>query len=400
MGLFPFVHVCCGQACRIFVPLVPLVVKILRIMLLSFLLLLAGLAIALFLFFQFSKVLGAAPTGERLARIRSSQYHRDGKFHNLVPTDMEMPAGTMLGVMWEFLKGGAEREPRAALPTVAFDREAWAAVPDSALAVSFFGHSALLLKVDGITVLCDPMFGERASMFPFMGPKRFPYSQPMSLDQLPDVDVVLLSHDHYDHLDHGSILSLKGRVRHWLTPLGVGAHLEHWGVAPESITEMDWWEGGEVGTLRFSLTPARHFSGRGLNDRFTTLWGSWVVEGRTRRVFFGADSGYSPTFREVGQRHGPFDLVLLECGAYNSRWADIHMMPEETARAAADLRAEVLMPIHWAAFSLAMHPWKEPVERLTAALEGSSVRLLTPRIGKVVVDADPHGSETWWREVE
>jgi len=222
----------------------------------------------------------------------------------------------------------------------------------------------------------------------------------MSVDQLPHVDVVLLSHDHYDHLDHGTLLLLKDKVHRWVMPLGVGAHLEYWGVPACEITEHDWWENVQVGNVKLTLAPARHFTGRSLTNRSSTLWGAWALEGRTKRLFFGADSGYSPSFKEIGERLGPFDLALLECGAYNENWSNIHMMPEETAQAAVEVKAKVLMPIHWGKFNLALHPWKEPVERVSAKAEELGIALLTPRIGRIVNGPDMKLSERWWEEVK
>ncbi|MFZ1693659.1 MAG: MBL fold metallo-hydrolase [Flavobacteriales bacterium] len=359
--------------------------------------LLAALGLTLVLYFSFAPRIGTNPEGARLERIKASPNQVDGKFQNVVETNMDMPFGTMLGVLWEFVKGGSGREPKDTIPVVDFDAAAWAAVPDSAIAVCWFGHSSLLMKVDGVTFLTDPVFGERASTFSFAGPKRFNYMQHMRVDLLPQVDVVLLSHDHYDHLDHEAILQLKDK--RFIAPLGVGAHLEFWGVPAESITEKDWWESVELGSVKLTLAPSRHFSGRGTTNRFSTLWGSWVLEGRTKRVYFGADSGYSPSFKEVGERFGPFDLALLECGAYNERWSNIHMMPEETAQAAADVKAKVLMPIHWGKFSLAMHAWKEPIERVSAKAAQLGIPLLTPRIGRIVNGPDMKLSERWWDEL-
>ncbi len=360
--------------------------------------LLLALGAALLLYFQFAPRIGSDPSGERLARIQASPNYLDGKFQNRIETNMDMPVGTLLGVMWEFIKGSEGREPKDTIPVVEFDAAAWAAVPDTSMAVCWFGHSSLLIKVDGITFLTDPVFGERASTFSFAGPKRFNYAQHMRVDLLPQVDVVLLSHDHYDHLDHETILQLKDK--RFIVPLGVGAHLEHWGVPAGSITEKDLWENIEVGSVKLTLAPSRHFSGRGMTNRFSTLWGSWVLEGRTKKIYFGADSGYSPSFKEVGERYGPFDLALLECGAYNERWADIHMMPEQTAQAAVDVKAKVLMPIHWGKFSLAMHPWKEPVERVALAAKELGIPLLTPRIGRIVNGPDMTLSEAWWDALE
>jgi L-ascorbate metabolism protein UlaG (beta-lactamase superfamily) len=358
------------------------------------------LGIALLLYFRFAPIVGSNPAGERLARIEASPNYRDGKFHNVVETNMDMPVGAMAKVMWEFMKGAEGREPKDTIPTVPFDREAWEAVPDTSIATAWFGHSSVLIKMDGITFLCDPVFGERASTFAFMGPKRFNFKEHITVDMLPKVDVVLLSHDHYDHLDHVTILKLKDKVQLWVMPLGTGVHLEQWGIPADRISEHDWWEGAEVEGTRLTLAPSRHFSGRGITNRFSTLWGSWIIEGRAKKVYFGADSGYSPTFKEVGERFGPFDLVLLECGAYDERWSNIHMMPEETAKAAVDLKAKVLMPIHWGKFSLAMHSWKEPIERLSEKAAELEVDLLTPRVGRIVNGPDMALSERWWDEVE
>ena len=357
----------------------------------------AALGLALVLYFNFAPRIGADPKGARAERIKRSANQVDGRFRNVAKTSMDMPFSTMAGVLWEFLKGGEGREPKGAIPALEFDAEAWSAVPDSAIAVCWFGHSTLLIKVNGVTFLTDPVFGERASTFSFAGPKRFNCTHHMRVDLLPQVDVVLLSHDHYDHLDHETIVEM--REKRFIAPLGVGAHLERWGVPVDAITEKDWWERVELGAVTLTLVPSRHFSGRGLTNRFSTLWGSWVIEGRTKRVYFGADSGYSPTFKEVGERFGTIDLALLECGAYNERWSEIHMMPEETAQAAADVKAKVLMPIHWGKFSLAMHPWKEPIERVSAKAAALSIPLLTPRIGRIVNGPDLGLSERWWDEV-
>ncbi|MBS1582453.1 MAG: MBL fold metallo-hydrolase [Bacteroidetes bacterium] len=359
--------------------------------------LLAALVLAFAAYMRWSPRVGGAPAGARQARIQASPSQVGGRFVNLVETPMDLPAGKMLQVLWRMLREGQGRRPVDAIPTVPFDRAAWERLPDTGYALAWFGHSSLLLKMDGVTFLLDPVFGERASTFSFIGPKRFRYTARMQADQLPRVDVVLLSHDHYDHLDHATIAQLTDR--RFIAPLGVGAHLERWGVPASAITELDRWEQVQVGAVTLTLAPTRHFSGRKLGDRLRTLWGSWVIAGARQRVYFGADSGYSPTFREVGERFGPFDLALLECGAYNADWSLIHMFPEQTAQAALDVKAQRLMPIHWATFDLALHPWKEPIERLGVRAAELGLPLLTPRIGRIVQDGDPAASEPWWAGV-
>ncbi|MBK7270331.1 MAG: MBL fold metallo-hydrolase [Flavobacteriales bacterium] len=368
--------------------------RTLRMLLWILLALIALPTIALVFYFMLSPRIGSDPTGARQTRIDASPNFRDGKFQNVVPTNMEMPVSTMGKVMWEMLKGGDGREPDDTIPNVPFDRMAWEQLPDTGFAIAWFGHSSLLIKMDAITFLVDPVFGERASSFSFAGPKRFAYREHMRVDLLPKVDAVLISHDHYDHLDHETVLQLKDE--RFIVPLGVGAHLESWGVPSSAITEHDWWQTTHVAAVKLTLAPARHFSGRALTNRFSTLWGSWVIEGKERRVLFGADSGYAPTFKELGTRFGHFDLALLECGAYNVQWSEIHMMPEETAQAAVDLNAAVLMPIHWAKFNLALHPWKEPIERLSIKAAELNVPLLTPALGRTVVGADLTASVRWW----
>lgn len=348
------------------------------------------------MYFQFATRVGSNPKGDRLIRVEASPNYRDGAFQNLVETNMDIPWRAMAGVIWEGIVGGTESEPKDTIPTVRFDREAWERVPDTDFAISWFGHSTVLIKMDGLTFLCDPVFSERGSAFTFVGPKRFPYTHHPQLEDLPHVDAVLLSHDHYDHLDYESILYLKDKVKHWLMPLGVGAHLEYWGLQPELIQEFDWWGSASVGPVQLTLAPSRHFSGRGILNRFSTLWGAWVVKGQGHNVLFGADSGYSPAFAEIGERFGPFDLVMLECGAYNENWANIHLFPEEIPDAARDLHAKAMMPIHWAKFDLALHAWKDPVERLSNAMNGNDIRLFTPRVGVVTNNADPIFSEQWW----
>ncbi len=220
----------------------------------------------------------------------------------------------------------------------------------------------------------------------------------LPIEKLPYIDAVVLSHDHYDHLDYESIIKLKDKVGHFYVPLGVSAHLIEWGVDPDKITELDWWKEVNVEGFTFICTPARHFSGRSLFNGFTTLWASWIVRTENSNVFFSGDSGYGPHFKEIGKRYGPFDFVMLECGQYNELWKDIHMMPEQTVQAAIDLNGKLMMPIHWGAFTLAMHPWTDPIIRVTASAHERHVAITTPKIGEPVLLQQPvFPHSEWWK---
>ena len=357
--------------------------------------------IALIIYFRTAARIGSNPTGERLERIRAQPNYRDGKLHNLEPTDMNMPFTVMLKVMWTMLKGQEGREPKAPLPTIKFDRIAWERIPADQVGLCWFGHSCLLIKLDGLTFLTDPVFGERASTFTFAGPRRFPYTERITVEQLPHIDVLLLSHDHYDHLCYETILELVAgkKIGRTIAALGVGAHLAKWDMPADMITEVEWWQQVQAGPVTLTFAPTRHFTGRSMTNRFSTLWGSFVLEGKSKRLYFGADSGYSPTFKELGERFGRFDLAMLECGAYSEYWPLIHMFPEQTAQAAKDLNADVLMPIHWGQFALGLHPWKESIERVTTKAAELDLPLLTPRIGRIITSFDTSVNERWWEEV-
>ncbi len=363
--------------------------------LIGLLLVVAMLWLAYSLFFRYAPQIGANPAGERLDRIRQLPIYSEGKLHNPVPTSMDMPLPVMGKVIWRMFNTPKGMEPTLPIQNIKFDADAFMRTPGTV--VAWFGHSSILLKVEGKVLLFDPVFSPRVSMFSFMGPKNFPFAHPMSVDQLPPIDAVLLSHDHYDHLDHAVMLQLKNKTNRFITALGVGAHLERWGVPASQIQELAWWDRITFSdSLDLVFTPSRHFTGRALNNRFTTLWGSWAMIGQSSKVYFGADSGYSPNFNEIGERLGPFDLAMLECGAYSEYWPHIHMLPEETAQAFADVNARVWMPIHWAKFNLSIHPWKEPVQRLLAAAGNNAQRVATPRIGQSWAVEGDLPQEKWW----
>ena len=355
------------------------------------LLLIAGL---IYLWFVFNPSFGGKIAGERLVRVQNSPNFKDGKFHNPVETRMQTEDMPFFKMLKEFFFVKGDRVPSNVIPTKKFKTDS--KKNNHSARITWLGHSTVLIEMAGKTILIDPVFSKRTSPISFIGTKAFPYTNEYKLEDFQDIDLVVISHDHYDHLDYRTILKLKDKELRFIMPLGVGAHLEKWGIEPSRITELDWWESYHFEGIKFSATPARHFSGRRMNNRFSTLWAAWVIEGKDERLFFGADSGYYPGFKEIGNKFGEFDLVMLECGQYSQYWPYIHMSPEETYKAAIDLNAKVLLPIHWAKYKLSIHSWKEPVERLLNASDGS-VKIATPEIGQSFYLNDPTPEVRWWK---
>lgn len=326
--------------------------------------------------------------------VAGSPQFSDGKFHNRMPTPALSPANTRDGLLRQWHEERHVGLPGAPIPLAQADLPADAAE----LAVTWFGHASALLEIDGRRVLLDPVWGARVSPSPIIGPTRL-HEPPMALEELPPVDAVLISHDHYDHLDLPTVRTLLRTQRApWVVPLGIGEHLRKWGVPEERVVELDWDGEHRIGDLVLTCTEARHFSGRYFH-RDTTLWASWVVAGPRHRVFFGGDTGYTPAFAGIGARLGPFDLTLLPVGAYNDAWHAIHMDPEEAVRAHGDLGGQVLLPVHWATFNLAFHRWSEPVERLLAAAGARGVDVVVPQPGERVDVLDPSPLRDWWTAV-
>lgn len=259
------------------------------------------------------------------------------------------------------------------------------------------GHSSVLLHLNGDIWLTDPVFSERASPVQWMGPKRF-HPVPIELDELTEIKGVIISHDHYDHLDKASIISLNERVEHFVVPLGVDTHLIEWGISAEKIHSLDWWQEVVIDGVQLVATPSQHFSGRGVFDGNKTLWASWVIKTQQHSLFFSGDSGYFDGFKLIGERYGPFDLTMMETGAYDKDWADIHMLPEQSVQAHLDLKGQVLMPIHNGTFDLALHPWHEPFARLSAAATKHNIEIATPIMGEQVLLKQPRKNQPWWLE--
>jgi L-ascorbate metabolism protein UlaG (beta-lactamase superfamily) len=334
--------------------------------------------------------------GLRRERTLASTRFEGGRFRNTlgITASLDGPALPLLG---EYFFGGAARTPARPLPKDD-PRSIWSRPPETGLRTTWLGHSTVLLEIDGARVLTDPVFGMRASPTSFAGPKRF-QPAPVAIADLPPIDLVLLSHDHYDHLCRASIVEIARRGTPVVTALGVGAHLEAFGIPAHQITELEWGESARLGPVRITATPAQHFSGRGLLDRNRTLWASWVLEGERHRVFFSGDTGLTPEFETIGREHGPFDLVLLEIGAFHPAWKHIHLGPENALEAFRMLGGGTLLPVHWGTFNLALHAWDEPAETLLTRADERSMRVITPSLGLAVEPSRVERASPWWRDV-
>ena len=326
--------------------------------------------------------------------MRASQHYVDGKFQNTLPTTV-MKDGRTWETFVTFLAGGSkDRVPAKPLP-VASMAGYGNTPPSEALRFVWLGHSSVLVELDGKRFLFDPVFSERASFLSWMGPKRF-QPAPLTAKDMPPLDAVILSHDHYDHLDKATIIPLIGKTGLFYVPLGVTAVLEGWGVPKAKIVELDWWDGRAVDGTTLISTPARHFSGRGLFDRFSTLWCSWTLIGKNGRIFFSGDTGLTPEFKGIGNKYGPFDITFIKIGAFNENWPDIHLNPEQALQAHKDLGGRAFVPIHWGTFDLGLHSWYEPIERLVRTADAEKVMVVVPKMGEMV-DAEKYENSFWWR---
>ncbi|KUY87249.1 hydrolase [Burkholderia territorii] len=343
------------------------------------------------------RVLGFAAARRGRTLSGESPQHNGVRFSNVAPRPAE-GFGKTLSIAWNMLVNKPSNTvPTGTLPIDSLTREQLDAAPDRSL--YRLGHSTLLLKLRGEFWLTDPVFAERASPFRRVGPKRF-HAPPITLEELPPLRGVILSHDHYDHLDRDTVLTLAATTSVFVTTLGVGDRLIEWGIDAKKVRQLDWWQSVDVDGLTLTATPAQHFSGRSLFDGNSTLWASWVIADDNLRVFFSGDTGYFDGFRTIGERLGPFDVTLIETGAYDPQWPYVHMQPEETVQAHIDLRGRTLVPIHNGTFDLAMHRWQEPFERVTALAMVRGVELSTPRMGERLDLDVPHRGERWWRTVD
>jgi L-ascorbate metabolism protein UlaG (beta-lactamase superfamily) len=342
------------------------------------------------------RALGYTAAERGRERFASSSQHDGSRFRNVKPRPVEGFGKTLRIAVNMLFNKPSGTAPTSPIPVDALSRELLDAAPDRSL--YRLGHSTMLLKLRGQYWLTDPVFAERASPFRRVGPKRF-HAPPITLAELPPLRGVILSHDHYDHLDRDTVIALADKTEVFITPLGVGDRLIEWGIASSKIRQFDWWEGTEIDGLSFTATPGQHFSGRSLFDNNSTLWASWVIVDHDLRIFFSGDTGYFDGFRTIGERLGPFDITLLETGAYDAQWPYVHMQPEETLQAHRDLNGRWLVPVHNGTFDLAMHRWQEPFERIAGLASAHGVALSTPRVGERLDLNAPHRGKKWWRDV-
>ena len=351
-----------------------------------------GLVLFLFIFcgFDMWTATGTTPDGDRLELIKKSPQWKTDKFENGIPEEMNVK-----DAIASMFNTSPVSQPNGEIPLL--KPEFTDPVP-AGLRVSWFGHSTLLIEIDGKRLLIDPVWGERTSPSGCMGPERF-HPMPLEIAELPKIDAVLFSHDHYDHLDYPTIQAIKDWELPFIAPLGIGAHLEYWGVPAKNIVEKDWWDEFKLGELTLACTPARHFSGRGVLDRKKTLWAGWAILGPNHRVYYSGDTAMFPGFKEIGDKYGPFDIGLIESGAYNPAWADVHLGPEQAIQAHIDAKADLFLPVHWGSFKLAPHGWTEPIERVLVAAKARGVKSYVPQPGETLDVSRVPEQKKWWPDL-
>ncbi len=338
------------------------------------------------------RIAGKLPSGKHLESLKQSPNYKEKGFQNLSDTPMKAEDTTYWKMIKDYFRKNKNTVPPGRLPSIKTDLKN---ITFSQPAIVWFGHSSYFIRIANKNILVDPVFSGNAAPVSFMV-KAFQGSDIYTVDDMPSIDYLILTHDHYDHLDYKTIRKLRGKVNRIYCSLGISAHLIYWGIDEKIITELDWWESTDLEeNITLVAAPARHFSGRGIK-RYQTLWSSFIIKTPEHSLYLGGDSGYDAHFKEIGNKYGPFDIAILEAGQYNAMWPLIHMMPEETVQAAVDLRAKILLPVHWGKFSLSMHEWNEPVKRVLAKAQELNMAVKTPKIGELIVLDQQDNSAAWW----
>lgn len=350
--------------------------------------------VTVYLFLNFAPVFGDASSGNSKTKIENSPNFIDGKFRNMVSTSMSLKKGEDHNNGY-IANPNIGKKPKKPLPSVKFNKADFAANNDNS--ITWFGHSTILLKLDKNIIIVDPVFNNASPFSAILGPAPFKYENTVRAKDLPNkIDLVLITHDHYDHLDYKTIKEIYPRVDKFLVPLGVKAHLLRWGVRNSKIEEFDLYDKLSFENIDYTFTPSRHFSGRAIRDRFATLWGGWIIKSKSNNLFISGDSGYFGEFKKIGDNYGPFDVVFIENGAYNPRWGNIHLFPEQGVQASLEARAKVALPIHWGKFNLSFHSWKEPIERFAKEAKERNLSIATPLVGQTFFIGGDIPNENWW----
>lgn len=370
--------------------------KIIGIVLLILFTLAVLLILSILMFIKLSPVFGGKISAEQKKKYEKSPNYHEGAFQcatTYIPENVKPNFAKPLSQQKH------DKAPNSPIPYQKIKPESLLSPPEQTR-VTWFGHSTLLIEAAGQIVMIDPMLSDKPSPVQWLGRSRYADELPIEIIDLPTIDFVLITHDHYDHLDYNSIRQLKNKVKKFVVPLGISAHLLAWGVKPEQIDEIDWWEVTTDYPIKFRLTPCHHYSGRRLDDRKATLWGGYIIETPTDKLYLSGDGGYGNHFKEIGEKYGPFDLAMMECGQYYRGWAYNHMIPEQSAQAAYEVNAKLVLPIHWGAFTLAFHPWSEPIQRFLHIAPEFDLNVVTPLIGQPFLVQGEYPTVHWWKEVQ
>jgi len=348
---------------------------------------------------MFFKQFGGKVTQEQLERYQKSPNWQDGHFQNLEETDMSFSLSKISSMLYRQLTNKKEKAPAQPLPILPFDKATFLAPSESSKFI-WYGHSVILMRINGKTILIDPMLGSDATPIAPTANKRFSENTLDLIDDFPEIDLIIFTHDHYDHLDYNSVQKLKSKTKQYYVALGVKRHLVSWGIEANLIQEFDWWESRNFEGIRITHTPTRHFSGRGLTDRFKTLWGGWVFKTQSENIWFSGDGGYGEHFKEIGERFEAFDFAFMECGQYNHDWNEVHLFPRESVQAAIDAKVKKVMPVHWAGFALSyQHTWQEPAEEFVKAAKEQDMEFAVPNLGKLF-EIKSQEIEQWWQQCQ